>query len=73
MIYFTLSAFIFLMGAIGYEGLGTISANISGRDMTYGLYVMIEELFEMIGVIGFIYTFSDYISNKDISINLHFM
>lgn len=76
-IEFILSSFIFLLGAVGFEALGTFHYNISGeiRDFTYAIYVMVEEFFEMIGVVGFIYTFSDYISsnNPGLSITIQFL
>jgi predicted permease len=52
---------VFVSGALGVEALGGWYTTLYGREtMTYALIVILEELFEMVGVVVFIYSLMSY-------------
>lgn len=57
-LWFALSAFTFLSGAIGFEMIGGAYFETIGRqgDLIYGAFYTIEESLEMAGLIMFIYS-----------------
>lgn len=68
-----MSGFIFVIGAIGFEMLGSYAYNhftLNSRE--YTVIVTIEEFFEMTGLILFIYTALDYLSKNHSPVSLRF-
>jgi len=62
---FVLAGAIFVGGAIGVEAISGKQASLHGeQNSTYNLIITVEELFEMAGVIVFIYALLDYISRQ---------
>ncbi len=62
-IFFALAGTIFVSGAIGLEMAGGWSQELHGTaSITYVLIQSFEEIFEIVGVIIFIYALSDYIA-----------
>ena len=59
---FVLSAFVFVLGAIGVEMLSGASASQAGEEtFDYALIVTIEEFLEMLGVVVLIRALLEYI------------
>jgi hypothetical protein len=72
-IFFALAGIIFVSGAIGLEMAGGWSQELHGTtNITYVLIQSFEEIFEIVGVIIFIYALSDYIAvnMKDASLTI---
>ena len=62
-IFFALAGAIFVSGAIGLEMAGGWSQELHGTaSISYILIQSFEEIFEIVGVIIFIYALSDYIA-----------
>jgi hypothetical protein len=62
---FLLAGGIFLSGALGIEAVSGRQAYLHGEhNLTYHLIITAEELFEMTGVIIFIYALLDYIGHR---------
>jgi hypothetical protein len=62
---FIASGALFVSGAIGLESVSGLFAGSDGtRSLTWELITILEELFEMLGVVLFIYTLLDYISSN---------
>lgn len=62
---FLLAGTTFVAGALGVEAISGKHASLHGeQDLAYHLIVTVEELFEMTGVIVFIYALLDYISRQ---------
>ncbi len=59
---FIVSGLIFILGAVGFEILGSMALETNGRDITYAVLYTIEELLEMLGIVIFIYALVDYMS-----------
>lgn len=59
---FIISGLIFILGAVGFEILGSIALETNGRDITYAILYTIEELLEMLGIVIFIYALVSYMS-----------
>ncbi len=59
---FIVSGLIFVLGAVGFEILGSRALGMNGRDITYAVLYTIEELLEMLGIVIFIYAIVDYMS-----------
>ena len=61
--FFTLAAVVYVGGALGFEYIeGWYSAQHGWENFTFRLLVLIEEIFEMSGVIVFIYGILGYMS-----------
>ncbi len=64
-LFFVLSGLIFVAGAIGFEMLGGKHDEASGQEnVLYVVYVLFEELFEMIGSSLFVYALLCYLKEK---------
>jgi uncharacterized protein DUF6064 len=62
---FLLAGGVFVAGALGIEALSGKQAVLHGKEnLTYHLIITVEELFEMAGLIVFIYALLDYISRQ---------
>lgn len=62
---FILSGVIFVSGAIGFELLGGWQDDMHGRNnLLFCVLYTCEELFEMFGVVIFIYTLLSYITSE---------
>jgi len=69
-ILFGLSALLFLFGAIGMELIGGLFyTSAETPTLTYSLLATIEESFEMIGQIVFVYSLVDYIKSEITTVN----
>jgi hypothetical protein len=56
---------LYVAGAIGFEAVSGLFVDSDGtRNITWELIATIEELFEMLGIVLFIYTLLDYISSN---------
>jgi hypothetical protein len=72
-ILFSIAGVLYVGGAIGMERLGGYYANIHGyTNFTFNMIATIEEIFEMVGIILFIYALLDYIrvNIKDMRIRI---
>lgn len=73
---FLIAGSIFVGGAIGTELVGGYQTNLYGREnITYVLLATIEELFEMLGIVVFIYALLSYLSSymKGVVLQAHIM
>jgi hypothetical protein len=62
---FLLAGAVFVGGALVIEALSGRQALLYGKqNLTYHLIITVEELFEMVGVVVFIYALLDYISRQ---------
>ncbi len=62
---FILSGFIFIFGAVGIEVVSAREADQHGSStILYSVLYTIEELFEMLGIVLFIYALLDYIHKE---------
>jgi hypothetical protein len=62
---FLVAGAAFVGGAIGVEAISGKHASLHGEDnLTYHLIITLEELFEMSGLVLFIYALLDYISRQ---------
>ena len=61
---FILSGGIFILGAAGFETQGNLEQIRQLNTLSYRFGLLLEELFEMLGVICFIYALADYIANR---------
>jgi hypothetical protein len=69
---FLLAAGVYLGGAIGIEAISANHASLLGeKDFVYHLIVSAEELFEMTGVVLFIYALLEYMGRQFTSLTLH--
>ena len=69
---FLLAGAVFVGGAIGIEAVSAKQASLLGeQDLTYHLIVTAEELFEMAGVVLFIYALLDYIGRQFTRVTFH--
>jgi len=65
MILFVVSGFIYVLGAIGLEMVSGMYAELHGTNTSiYETIATFEELFEMLGVIVFIYALLSHIKSK---------
>lgn len=72
LVLFVISGIIFVSGAVGTEMLEGRYEAVHGTDnLTYDLYVAVEEFLEMFGVAVFIYALLRHISNTSREITLH--
>ncbi|MBN1877062.1 MAG: hypothetical protein JXA33_22760 [Anaerolineae bacterium] len=79
MVLFVASGAIFVIGAIGFELLGGRYADLYGVSransnyLTYAFFYTCEELFEMLGIVVFIYALLSYITGqfKYLTITIH--
>jgi hypothetical protein len=63
---------IFVGGAIGIEALSGNQASLHGEEnLTYHLIITLEELFEMAGLVLFIYALLDYIGRQFTRVSFH--
>jgi len=72
-IFFAIAGTIFVSGAIGLEMIGGWSKELHGTaSITYVLIQSVEEIFEIVGIIIFIFALSDYIAEhvKDTSLTI---
>ncbi len=59
---------IYVVGAIGLESVSGLHINADGTwGITYELITIFEELFEMLGIVIFIYTLLDYIGMASVA------
>jgi hypothetical protein len=58
---FLIAGFIFVCGVIGIEMVGGIYQINHGTDLTYGIIASAEEVFEMVGIVIFIFSLLDYL------------
>jgi hypothetical protein len=65
-----ISAMLYVAGAIGMELIGGAWYELHGKDSIFFILASIEETLEMLGMIGFIYTFSSYIDRYIKNFNL---
>ena len=64
-ILFITSGSIYVIGAIGFELIGGLQADLHGSaNLTYALITTTEELLEMLGIALFIYSLNKYISQN---------
>jgi hypothetical protein len=69
---FLLAGAIYVGGAIGVEALSGQQASLHGEhNLTYHLIITAEELFEMTGIVIFIYALLDHISRQFTSVEFH--
>ena len=71
---FIISGTIFVIGSIGGELIGGYFQTIDqGKNMTYAVITNIEELLEMLGVLTFIFSLFDYMSQHlaELKIRIH--
>ncbi len=69
---FLTAGIIFIGGAIGLEAISGNHASLHGeQNLTYHLIVTVEELFEMAGVVIFIYALLDYIARQFTRVGFH--
>lgn len=62
---FLVAGAVFVGGAIGVEAVSGKHASLHGEEnLTYHLIITVEELFEMSGLVLFIYALLDYISRQ---------
>ena len=62
MILFIVSGAIYVSGAIGFESLGGVMAELHGEhNITFGVLYTCEEFCEMLGVVVFIYALLSYL------------
>lgn len=61
MLLFISSGAIFITGAIGFETLSGIQEKMNSENIVYGILYTFEELFEMLGIVLFIYALLCYI------------
>ena len=66
----TISAILYVAGAIGMELIGGAWYELHGKDSIFFILASLEEVLEMLGMIGFIYTFSSYIDRHIKNFNL---
>jgi hypothetical protein len=70
---FLLAGAIFVGGALGIEAVSGKHASLHGeQNLTYHLIIAVEELFEMAGVVVFIYALLDHISRQFTKVGFHF-
>ncbi len=63
MVLFLISGTLFVSGAIGFELLGGLEADLNGNDtLFYSIITTCEELLEMLGIALFIYTLLTYLN-----------
>jgi hypothetical protein len=69
---FLLAGAIFVGGAIGVEAISGMQASLHGeQNLTYHLVITVEELFEMTGIVVFIYALLDYIGRQFTTAGFH--
>lgn len=60
-----MSGIIYITGAIGFELIGGLQADLHGRiNLTYALITTVEELLEMLGIAVFIYALNKHIAHN---------
>jgi hypothetical protein len=63
---------LFVGGALGVEAVSGKQASLHGeQNLTYHLIITVEELFEMAGLVVFIYALLDYISRQFTKVGFH--
>lgn len=61
---FVLAGLVFVLGAIGFEAISGKVSELHGQgNLLYSLWYSIEELFEMIGMLIFLYALLDYMAS----------
>jgi hypothetical protein len=66
---FIVAGCVYVSGALGCELIeGFYKKNYPGDNSIMGLYVVIEEIFEMIGITIFVYALLDYVASLKIKI-----
>jgi hypothetical protein len=69
---FLVAGITFVGGAIGVEAISGKHASLHGEgNLTYHLITTLEELFEMAGLVLFIYALLDYISRQFTRVSFH--
>jgi len=62
---FILSGFLYIFGVLGVEMISAKEAELHGMDtVNYAILYTVEEFFEMTGIVVFIYTLLDHLSDE---------
>ena len=61
---YLLAGGIYVFGAIGFEMVSGNRADLVGKDVVFEIYVFIEEVLEMVGVVVFTYALLDTIAGQ---------
>lgn len=69
-VLFTLAGVVYLSGVLGMELIGSAYTSEYGWSLTYGVLASIEEIFEMAGVVIFVYALLDYLERHLNSVQL---
>ena len=70
---FLASGFTYVFGVIGMELVGrAYSHSIGGADLIYGIIASVEEIFEMAGIVIFIYALLDYLETHYKALSISF-
>jgi len=72
LIWFMVSGFVFVAGAMGVEAVSGRHIELYGRDFVYTLINTFEEMLELAGILMFIYALASYIDTelKDLRIRI---
>jgi hypothetical protein len=62
LVLFILAGGIYVFGAIGFEMISGNQADLAGKDVVFEIYALLEEVFEMAGIVLFIYALLDTIA-----------
>ena len=70
---FILAAAVYIGGVLGMEMVGSNYYYQYGKTLTYGIIASIEEVFEMTGIVIFIYALLDHLERAVGRMNVSFM
>ncbi len=69
---FILAGGVYVLGVLGFELIGSNYLSTHGKNLTYGIIATFEEVFEMGGIVIFIYVLLDYLENHVQAVKLSF-
>lgn len=71
-VLFLIAGSIYVSGVLGMELVGSHYVSHHGRDLTYGIIASIEEVFEMSGIVIFVYGLLDYLEKYNQPLKISF-
>lgn len=69
---FVTAGIVYLSGVLGIEMIGSAYSYEYGKTVSYGIIATIEEVFEMFGIVIFVYALLDYLEAHAVSLEIRF-